>query len=164
LLYARTARHLRWEQWIYRPVRRIQSRMPYRAPAITCGPSRCRRPALAETAAGWGPGDPGARMAPAGGAVAGAVRFLHPTGTLNPIDWNRRHVDHLWSYNLHYFDYALDLAWAARLTGERQYADRFVDLASSWIAECAPGRGDGWEPYPISLRIVNWIYSLLLLR
>src|SRR5690606_36494790 len=57
----------------------------------------------------------------------------------------------------------VDLARAARATGERRYADRFGALAASWIDGCAPGRGDGWKPYPTSLRVVNWIHALLLL-
>lgn len=31
------------------------------------------------------------------------------------------------------------------------------DLITRWIAENPPPRGVGWEPYPTSLRIVNWI-------
>lgn len=163
LLYARTARHLRWEQWLYRPVRRIQARMPYRAPVIACRPSAGRWAALAETVSAWGPADPQACVTRAGEVASGTFRFLGHAERIEAVDWNRRLVGHLWSYNLHYFDYAVDLAWTARLTGEQRYADRFVELASSWISRCTPGKGDGWEPYPVSLRIVNWIYALLLL-
>jgi uncharacterized heparinase superfamily protein len=31
------------------------------------------------------------------------------------------------------------------------------DLIQRWIAENPPGHGTGWEPYPTSLRIVNWV-------
>ena len=162
LLYARTARHLRWEQWVYRPVRRIQrsfGRVP--SPAGWVDPARWTR--LREVVADWGGGDPAARVRRADEIVEGVFRFLNHTEILREVDWAQRYVSHLWSYNLHYFDYALDLAWAARATGERRFVDRFVDLATSWIAACPPGKGDGWEPYPVSLRIVNWIYALLLL-
>ena len=30
-------------------------------------------------------------------------------------------------------------------------------LIADWITENAPGTGTGWEPYPCSLRIVNWV-------
>ena len=30
-------------------------------------------------------------------------------------------------------------------------------LIQRWFEENPPGHGNGWEPYPISLRIVNWI-------
>ena len=36
-----------------------------------------------------------------------------------------------------------------------------VDLIAKWINENPPGVGNGWEPYPISLRIVNWIKWVL---
>src|SRR5690606_6973721 len=32
-----------------------------------------------------------------------------------------------------------------------------LDLLRDWVAANPPGHGDGWEPYPTSLRIVNWI-------
>jgi len=31
------------------------------------------------------------------------------------------------------------------------------DLIKKWVQENPPGEGNGWEPYPISLRIVNWV-------
>ena len=65
-------------------------------------------------------------------------------------DWNRPEADKLWLYHCHYFD---DLC--ARDAGQRtewQYR-----LIARWIAENPPGQGNGWEPYPIALRIVNWV-------
>jgi uncharacterized heparinase superfamily protein len=59
-------------------------------------------------------------------------------------------MDKLWLYNLHYFD-DLNAAGAA----ERRNWHRV--LINRWIAENPPGYGNGWEPYPLSLRIVNWI-------
>ncbi len=35
------------------------------------------------------------------------------------------------------------------------------ETVQHWIAENPPSRGAGWEPYPLSLRIVNWIKWLL---
>ena len=32
-----------------------------------------------------------------------------------------------------------------------------VTLLTRWVAENPPGAGNGWEPYPTSLRIVNWV-------
>src|SRR5262249_2959052 len=34
-------------------------------------------------------------------------------------------------------------------------------LLARWIDENPPARGNGWEPYPTSLRIVNWIKWVL---
>lgn len=64
--------------------------------------------------------------------------------------WNDRERPRLWTYNAHYFD---DLV--ARDADAR--ADWHRPLLQRWIAENPPATGAGWEPYPLSLRIVNWI-------
>jgi len=65
-------------------------------------------------------------------------------------DWNSEQHSKLWLYNLHYFD---DLTAVD--------ADRRIDwhraLIQRWIDENLSGMGNGWEPYPSSLRIVNWV-------
>lgn len=78
-------------------------------------------------------------------------RFLNQDQTLMGSDaWNNAACDKLWLYNLHYFD---DLCAVGA-------HDRFVwhkQLIEKWIAENPPTSGNGWEPYPTSLRIANWI-------
>ena len=69
-------------------------------------------------------------------------------------DWNRADWPKLWLYNLHYFD---DLV----ADGAEGRADWHRALISRWIAENLPAAGNGWEPYPISLRLVNWCKWLL---
>lgn len=64
-----------------------------------------------------------------------------------PGDWNRAEWNKLWLYNLHYFDC---------LSGNGQYEQQ-AKLIGRWVADNPPGYGNGWEPYPLSLRIVNWI-------
>jgi uncharacterized heparinase superfamily protein len=79
------------------------------------------------------------------------AQFLGHTGAIAaPGDWNNPAQDKLWLYNLHYFD---DLN-AAEAAGRRVWHG---DLIDRWIAENPPTAGNGWEPYPSSLRIVNWI-------
>ncbi|HXE57617.1 MAG TPA: alginate lyase family protein [Gemmatimonadales bacterium] len=162
-LYLRTLAPLKGSQLVYLPLRRLQ-RMTRARPVLA------RRPpgtgpvdALARALRAMGPGDESARLATAAAVLAGRFRFLNHEERLERIDWTRRQVSHLWSYNLHYFDYAVDLAWAHLLTGRREFADRFVELARGWIEGTRSGRGDGWEPYAVSVRIVNWIGALLLL-
>ena len=78
-------------------------------------------------------------------------RFLNQTHILaGPGDWNAPGVDKLWLYHLHYFD-DLNTERAA----ERR--DWHRALIVRWIAENPPGHGNGWESYPLSLRIVNWL-------
>ena len=87
--------------------------------------------------------------------AASTFRFLGVERTLRDAgDWNRADWPRLWSYNLHYFD---DLA--ADATAEREGWHRA--LIARWIAENPPVRGTAWEPYPTSLRIVNWVKWLL---
>lgn len=68
----------------------------------------------------------------------------------NPEDWNSDSLDKLWLYNLHYFN---DL----NSTKSNQRKDWHTRLIDIWIDENKPGYGIGWEPYPSSIRIVNWI-------
>jgi len=79
------------------------------------------------------------------------VRFLNEEGEIEQADqWNDARKSMLWRYNLHYFD---DLA--TRSSPERAAMQR--ELIGRWILENPSGMGIGWEPYPLSLRIVNWI-------
>jgi uncharacterized heparinase superfamily protein len=78
-------------------------------------------------------------------------RFLDVEGQVaQPEDWNSAHAEKLWLYILHYFD---DL----NAVDATQRAPWHRTLVSRWIAENPPMRGNGWEPYPLSLRIANWI-------
>lgn len=78
-------------------------------------------------------------------------RFIGHEGSLDgPADWNNPAHAKLWLYNLHYFD---DL----RADGTEQRTEWHRDLIERWRRENPPADGSGWEPYPLSLRIVNWI-------
>jgi uncharacterized heparinase superfamily protein len=82
-------------------------------------------------------------------------RFLNLTAELaSAADWNAARYAKLWLYNLHYFD---DL----NASGSAERTDWHRALIARWIADNAPEHGNGWEPYPLSLRIVNWIKWVL---
>ena len=76
--------------------------------------------------------------------------FLNEEGHLASLSWDGEQRSKLWRYNQHYFD---DL--------NAEQADSRVEwhraLMERWVAENPPGQGSGWEPYPASLRIVNWV-------
>lgn len=77
-------------------------------------------------------------------------RFIGLDGDLkSTADWNDRLRAKLWLYNLHYFD---DLR--ADRANERTEWHRA--LMERWRVDNPPVSGNGWEPYPLSLRIVNW--------
>ncbi len=71
--------------------------------------------------------------------------------------WDRPDWPRLWRYNLHYFD---DLA----ADDADSRAEWHRALIESWIAGTPAGQGTGWEPYPLSLRLVNWIKAAPLVR
>ncbi len=71
----------------------------------------------------------------------------------NEIDWNFDGFGKLWTYNLNYFEFL-------------NCANVSTELGSKWIHNyiSAIESGNvvvGWEPYPLSLRLVFWIRFLL---
>lgn len=76
--------------------------------------------------------------------------FLNETGHLSELGWNGAQRAKLWRYNQHYFD---DLN-ATDADARHEWHDALV---TNWIKENTPGKGTGWEPYPTSLRIANWV-------
>tara|TARA_Y100000588_G_C14244734_1_gene920940 strand:+ start:573 stop:2273 length:1701 start_codon:yes stop_codon:yes gene_type:complete len=66
------------------------------------------------------------------------------------LTWDDKTKPKLWLYNLHYFDY-LNQSTSLGSNEDLQL------LISNWIVENPVGYGNGWEPYPLSLRIVNWV-------
>lgn len=69
-----------------------------------------------------------------------------------PKGWNDESLDMLWRYNLHYFDWVL--------TQRRRDAEYAENLLERWIKDNPKGCVPGWDPYPTSLRIVNWVKYL----
>ena len=66
------------------------------------------------------------------------------------VDWNYNGNGKLWTYNLNYFDFLFDSSLETTSGKEliKLYCDDYVSLK------------DGLEPYPISLRGINWIKFL----
>ena len=83
----------------------------------------------------------------------GLACFLNETGPLH--EWENPQKSKLWLYNLHYFD---DLV----AEGAKDRATLHHEVIARWIEDNPPHSGTGWEPYPLSLRICNWIKWLLV--
>ena len=138
LRYWHTLRHLKLVQFygrlwfsLYRP--RINTSTPAAPPRAAHGT--------------WQ--NPAARLPSMLGPLQ--FRFLNHTHSLpDQGGWNDTSLDKLWLYNLHYFD---DLN--ARDAGQRAAWQQA--LLARWLQENPPCSGNGWEPYPTSLRIVNWV-------
>lgn len=75
--------------------------------------------------------------------------FLGRTAELHE-NWNAPSFPKLWLYNLHYQD---DL----NSVGARDREALLDSMIDAWIKGNPPLQGNGWEPYCISLRAVNWI-------
>jgi uncharacterized heparinase superfamily protein len=90
---------------------------------------------------------PGSQNNAIGGLLAGNFRFLGRTeGVGWPPRWRVGTAGRLWEYNLHYFEYL----WALEF-------DSAKAVVGDWIANYPlERRAVGWEPYPTSLRLMNW--------
>lgn len=76
--------------------------------------------------------------------------FLGARGRVDGSGWNAAQHSKLWLYNLHYLD---DL----NALGIDEQNDLSCSLVNQWIGVNPPPQGNGWEPYPLSLRIVNLV-------
>lgn len=81
----------------------------------------------------------------------GVFEFLGERGQVkSAADWNTDEKSKLWRYHLHYLD---DLnSVDADVRAELQ-----MWLVQRWIDDNPPLIGNGWEPYTLSLRLVNLV-------
>jgi len=139
--FIRTVRYLRFSQIMHRlwwPFRRVRV-------------GTVSNPALATPVGRW------VESIPSNSEVENDNRFA----LLNQIieiggkeSWNDSNRDKLLLYHLHYHE----LLNCQRNFSNGEAATRFINR---WIDDNPPTGGNGWEPYPISLRIVNWIKWVL---
>ena len=80
--------------------------------------------------------------------------LLNKSGSLSALGWvdTSKNVSQskLWRYNQHYFD---DL----NAVNASERSEWHLSMLDCWVEENKPNSGVGWEPYPTSLRIVNWV-------
>ena len=77
----------------------------------------------------------------------GKFTFLNLEHHFEIIDWNYSNFGKLWTYNLNYFDF---------LNQEKISKKEGLTLIHNYIKRGFSLK-DGLEPYPISLRLINWI-------
>jgi uncharacterized heparinase superfamily protein len=147
--YLRTLRHLRPSQWIGQARIRVSKywQDPARMPGVDETPGRIVLRA-----------DLSGLPAPVPPQAADALRhgdftFLAETRSLGSApDWDAAGASRLWRYNLHYFDWLWSLL--PQNAPDWETARR---LTLDWIERHPPAReACGWEPYPTSLRLLNW--------
>lgn len=132
-----TVRHLRTSQIAYRILRRFHN------PRAEGGPPPPLRPLVRDAV------EPAAR-AP---FLVGPDTFflLGQQGRIESArSWNDEAREKLWLYHCHYFEDLVATGWEDR----RPWHEALI---ARWIDENPPGMGNGWEPYPVSLRISNWV-------
>ncbi len=110
--------------------------------------------------------DPGELRRKAEELVRGRFTFLNLTVEEGGrVDWRQAPQDDpLWLYELHYGEWSLTLAGAFLVSGDARYRDTLIELLNSWIRENPTAGRPGWEPYPLSRRLVAWSRTALALR
>lgn len=82
---------------------------------------------------------------------SGEFAFQGEAGQIDEAGiWNDSQHSKLWLYNLHYFDELNRIDADSRC----ELLNRYI---LNWIENNPPYTGNGWEPYPLSLRLVNWV-------
>lgn len=135
-LYYHTLRYLKLSQIFWRVRYKFYIRFPRNAP----------QPVLKTNIKDWCQ----PVMAPQSVYDSTVFYFLNEYGNLSDVGWNGTKKSKLWRYNQHYFNDLNAIDAHARLTWHK-------NLIDSWVAKNTLGQGVGWDPYPTSLRIVNWL-------
>ncbi|HUY13332.1 MAG TPA: heparinase II/III family protein [Terriglobia bacterium] len=74
------------------------------------------------------------------------------------IPWSGGGFGRLWDYHLHYFDYInLDLTSPQ----DEPLLHSALQMMLDWVDRNPFGKSPGWAPYPLSLRVVNWLKFLV---
>src|SRR5208337_3201506 len=149
--YWRTVRHLRWAQLAAQAQRRMLPRNTLRGwkPAPVALQKVSPPPAFPE----WQPAR-ALRM-----LETGEFCFLNVTHSPSEtIPWSSQSLCKLWLYNLNYFDFLNADFRAPQLSSHLR---RALDVARDWCARNTTGWEVGWELFPLSLRIVNWLKFLM---
>lgn len=135
-LFYYTLKPLRWQQVIYRVKARFFPPKALVDPPLAIASSWC-----------W----QGPEVLQPSLLADNKVSYLNVAADITDArSWNNPSFEKLWLYNLHYFD---DLNAINSLSRK----DIQLRLVNKWISENPLLIGNGWEPYPLSLRLVNWI-------
>lgn len=82
--------------------------------------------------------------------VSRKFTFLNLEKNFEEIDWNYSDYGKLWTYNLNYFEF---------LNQKNISKEKGLSLIKDYISK-KEDLNDGLEPYPISLRGINWVKFL----
>lgn len=169
--YFETVRYLRPRQLVWRACLRIRrqvclksARVKRRLQAMALAHAQeltRREPGPFLRSVGWNEFTVEHHIRVARRAVELEFEFLNEAKRFSgQIDWNPHGYSQLWKYNLHYHSYLVSLGIAYRLTSDLVFFDTFKAIVEDWIAANPMPCGVAWDPYPVSLRIVNWLFAL----
>lgn len=86
------------------------------------------------------------------------VTFLHSARKINwNSKWELNEETPLWNFNLHYFEFLFPLLKAYEDTNQQKYLNKTIFCILAWIKQNPKGKGIGWAPYTLALRLTNWI-------
>lgn len=159
--YWHTLRHLRPEQILYRIPGKLH--LPS-APGWKVSTDRTDGPIALLKRLDFDPGFL-ARF-PAETLLENRITLLHES---QDMDWNGSWEfpdrSPLWNFNLHYFEYLFPLVHGWLETRQPAYLDKFCQIITGWIRQNPKDRGGAaWDPYTLSLRLVNWLSCYGYLR
>jgi len=140
LLYFNTVKHLRLKQFVFNFIRRF----PAKLKIVDISDVECFQLTLI------------APIKYKNKINNESVCFLNETRSFDYIsDWVCLNEPKLWRYNLHYFDFLLDDGASEAVKDK---------LINEWISVSHNLKEDAWEPYPISLRLVNWVKYFIVYK
>lgn len=90
-----------------------------------------------------------------------------PMGVSAAIDYRDHAVtgDCKWVWELNRHHHLVVLGRAARVTGERRYAEAVKSQILDWITACPFGCGMNWRsPLELAIRVINWVWAIELIR
>ncbi|TPV96609.1 MAG: hypothetical protein B7733_03650 [Myxococcales bacterium FL481] len=144
----RTVRPLRREQWLGQVAMRLRAPVDRPARMLWQIRSDGEQPRVSwRPTADWL--HPDGTVLDAADVERGTYRFVgHARELGNPPQWRADAAPKLWRYNLHYHGFLYGLPFASAKA-----------LVQSYLAAAGPEHepAEGWEPYPLSLRLANWV-------
>jgi hypothetical protein len=158
-LYFDTLRHLKASQVVYRLWRRMGGSTPirfgHRVQADINRTSIARVPVLPELdfdSVFLGRFDVEALR-------DNRVTLLHHEERIDwASSWKEDVSTPLWRFNLHYGEYLLPLAYAAKKSLDDVYLEKAKAIVDAWITGNPRAAGGvGWNPYVVSMRVTNWL-------
>ena len=148
--YWRTLRHLGWSQLGCLALRRVLPRST--SPIEVSSPVRLHKLPEPLPFMEWQP-EASRKM-----LTTREFTFLNRSVACSgSIPWNDRQHAKLWLYHLNYFDF-LNVVFA--LPKEETTLKSALEIMMDWRVHNTQGSEVGWEPYALSVRIVNWLKFL----